>query len=126
MTLYDFENAVNYIIENNYKIKNIDCKLNHVDVWVEKMDYNLKKLTTEDYDGAVEFIASHETEFRRKRKWKASITEMCRNGLKGIKKWTAYGIYDQEGEILAYIDYKVRTDTYIELGTALVCDELRD
>lgn len=126
IVFYNFDSAVDYIIKNNYKIKNIDCKLNHVEVWVEEMPYNLKKLNSDDYDEAIEFIILHEEEFLRKRKWKASLSEMCRHGLGVIKKWTAYGIYNQEGKIVAYIDYKLRTDAYVELGVALIHPDLRN
>ena len=43
---------------------------------------------------------------------------MIENGLNS-HKWTAYGYYNESGRLIAYLDYKFRLDTYIELGAAL-------
>lgn len=49
---------------------------------------------------------------------------MAFNGLTS-KKWNAYGYFDPEGNLIAYLDAKIRLDGSVELGILLIDSKCR-
>lgn len=121
---YHFETCIEYIIENNLVIKDIEVLPAQVLIDVEETNYKLKRLSSLEYSSAVKFLEKYKYEFKAKVSWKGfSIDQLVDCGLrKG--KWLAYGYYDSD-EIIAYLDYKFRVDKRIELGTIIIDDVYR-
>lgn len=46
------------------------------------------------------------------------LYDMVYNGLH-IRKWIGYAYYNESGHMIAYLDYKIRMDGSIEIGTQL-------
>lgn len=129
-TLYDgynHERFLEYVLKNNIVIKEIDCSLSMIDMLCRACEgnpYRLKRVEAEDYGQARDFIFRHKQEFRTKKWWKASLPDMIYDGL-SKEIWTAYAFYNEAGRIMAYLDYKIRTDGDFELGTQLTEEECR-
>ncbi len=82
------------------------------------MPYQIKRVEAEGYGQARDFIYQYESEFKTKKWWDDRLPNMIYDGLTS-EKWTAYALYNHQGKMVAYIDYKIRTDGDIELGTQL-------
>lgn len=139
---YHFELCTEYILKNGLIITNIETVYNwtndidggnarrivNVVIYVKKADFILKRLSpyektnTEfenDYDEARSLFVKYQNEFRPKISWHGrTIDKLVENGLM-CGKWLAYGYYS-EGKLIAYLDYKFRTDMEIELGATIV------
>ena len=81
--------------------------------------YTLRKLIQEESHIAQEFVDRHKEDFRRKVSWgERPLSEMIQKGL-DIGKWSAYGYFNSEGKLIAYLDNKLRIDGGVELGALL-------
>lgn len=129
-TLYDgynYEQCLEYILEHSVVIKSIDCSLSAIEmvcVPLEESPYQLKRVGPEDYEQARRVVFRYEHEFRKKKWWKKPLSEMVYHGLV-CGKWTGYAYYNDKGDIVAYLDYKVRTDGDFELGTQITMPSCR-
>lgn len=124
---YNYEHCLELIIQNNIPITKIDCSLGMINIHCSAPFQNglyLKRIDENNYGKARDFIYQYESEFKPKKWWKDTLPNMVYNGLsKGI--WTAYAWYDSDNNIISYLDYKLRTDGYIELGTQLTSASYR-
>lgn len=124
MLFYHFDSCLDYLLENGLLITRLESFVNNIYVYVRHSPLVMRKLMPEDFPQAVRFIKEHLLEFRPKKSWGLrTLDEMAENGLK-CSIWTAYGIYDGD-TLVAYLDYKQRFDTDIELGIALVAPQMR-
>lgn len=124
MLFYHFDSCLDYLLENGLMITRLESFVNNIYVYVRRSPLVMRKLMPEDFPQAVHFIKEHLSEFRPKKSWGLrTLDEMAENGLK-CSIWTAYGIYDGD-TLVAYLDYKQRFDTDIELGIALVTPQMR-
>ena len=122
----DFRKSVDFIIENNLKIVQVNAIFPKIMVEVEKLKgLVLKRIEKHEYQKAYEFIKSCNDEFRPKVSWRGRyLCDMALNGLT-TEKWSAYGYFDQDGNIVGYTDVKLRADGAAEIGIALVDSRYR-
>lgn len=119
LEFFQFESCINFIIDKGLIISKIDVKPAQIFVYVADSPYTLKKLSSSDYPDAIHFLALHKEKFHPKASWHGkSIDQLVENGL-SIEKWSAYGYYEND-KLIAYLDYKFRADSSVELGAALV------
>lgn len=124
---YSYERCLEYILEHSLILKRIDCRLSAIDMVCTPQDSNpylLRRVDIQDYDRVRDFIAYHLDEYKEKKSWKEPLSEMVLKGLQ-CEKWTGYAYYNQNGVIVAYLDYKIRTDGDYELGTQLTAKTCR-
>lgn len=124
---HNFERCTEYILEHNIIIKKIDCSLGTIDmVCVPLGDnpYQLKRVEANDYNQVKHFINLYKDEFRTKISWDEELSKMVHHGL-DTEIWTGYAYYTADGFIAAYLDYKIRSDSNIELGTEITIPNYR-
>ena len=123
---YDFRKSVDFIIENNLKIVTVNTIFPKILVEVEELEnLILKRIEKDEYQKVYEFIKSCNDEFRPKVSWRGRyLYDMALNGLQ-TGKWSAYGYFDQDGNIVGYTDIKLRADGSAEIGISLVENEYR-
>ena len=124
----DFNEVVQFVLTHNLKIHSIQTSCGYFRVEAKNSHLKLRAIdnnSKEDIAKVFRFILKHDSDFRPKRSWRGrKLGEMCANGLKkGV--WHAYAYMDENDEIAAYLDYKIRSDGYIDLGAALVNEEYR-
>lgn len=122
-TFFSSEKCLDFIIDNRFKIKSISTSLDGVEILVEplsgKKELIIRCIQPTDYSLVKAFIQEYESEFRPKLSWKGRmLSDMAFHGL-SIGKWVAYGCFDVEGRLIAYMDYKMRLDGDIEIGIQL-------
>lgn len=125
---YNYEQCVDYILENSLVIKKIDCSLGIINMKClprENNTYHLKRVKPEEYRQIRTLIYCHLEEYCKKKCWKMDIHDMVYNGLQS-EKWTAYAYYNHSGDIVSFLDYKIRTDGDFELGTQLTVKQDRN
>lgn len=122
----NIEDAISYCTKNNYLI-NYLLSLSSITyiVYVQKSDYKIHKLTSEEFPMALDLLELYKDEFRPKSFWpEYNIFKLCKEGLdSGI--WTAYGCFDGD-RLIGYIDYKITCTSGIEIGTELVDPQYRE
>lgn len=124
---YSFERCTEYILEHSIIIKKIDCSLGLIDmvcVPLSENPYILKRVESNDYSQVKHLIDLYRDEFRTKIWWDEDLTEMVYHGL-DTEIWTGYAYYTVDGFIAAYLDYKIRSDSNIELGTEITIPKYR-
>lgn len=124
---YSYERCMEYILEHNIIIKKINCSLSLIEMMcvpLSKNPYKLKRVESDDYNQVKHLIDSYSAEFRKKVCWKEDLAEMVHRGL-DTEIWTGYAYYTADGFIVAYLDYKVRSDSNIELGTEITIPKYR-
>lgn len=117
---YNSERTLEYVLTNNLLVTKIHCTRTAIQVYYrETLGYELRRVQKDDIPAIVHFIRMHHTEFKPKASWNGrNIEDMAENGLK--EKWTGYAyFYKDSGSPAAYLDYKMRVDSDIELGIAL-------
>lgn len=121
-SFYRFDLLTERIRKQSLIIKSISCDSSGVQVTYDrfrKNGYTLRRLGARDAETVRKFIRDHEQEFREKRGWRGRrLSDMAFDGLR-MGKWMAYGYFDPEGEIISYLDAKLRLDGGVELGIAL-------
>lgn len=125
---YNYEWCVDYILENSLVIKKIDCSLGiiNMECMPRKNNlYNLKHVEPKEYEQIRTILHCHLEEYRKKKCWKMDIHDMVYNGLQS-EKWTAYAYCNPSGDIVSFLDYKIRTDGDFELGTLLTLEQDRN
>lgn len=125
---YNYERCVDFILENSLIIKRIDCSLGVINMKClpcENNLYQLKHVTPKEYEQIRTIIYCHLEEYHKKKCWKMDIHDMVYNGLQS-EKWTAYAYYNHSGDIVSFLDYKIRTDGDFELGTQLTIKQVRN
>ena len=124
---YNFERCTEYILKHSIIIKKIDCSLGLIDMMCvpcSENPYKLKRVEANDYSQVKHLIGLYRDEFRTKIGWKEDLTEMVYHGL-DTEVWTGYAYYTADGFIAAYLDYKIRSDSNIELGTEITLPKYR-
>lgn len=124
---HNFERCTEYILEHNVIIKKIDCSLGRIDMVCVPLDENpycLKRVEANDYNQVRHFIDLYKDEFRTKIWWEDELSKMVYHGL-NTEIWTAYAYYTADGFIAAVLDYKIRSDSNIELGTEITIPKYR-
>lgn len=126
IVFHNIDDAFSYCIKNNYLINYLSSLSSaKYTIYVQKSNYEIRKLTLEDFAIALDFLELYKNEFRPKSFWpEYNISKLCEEGLRtGV--WTAYGCFD--GNILiGYIDYKITWTSGIEIGTELVDPQYRE
>lgn len=109
-------------------IKNVNCSTGVIQVSYDHFPengYTLRRLKLKEANTAKKFIQEHETEFHDKRSWEGvHIGDMAFDGLL-TEKWTAYGYFDPNGNLIGYLDAKIRVDGGVELGILLTDNQYR-
>lgn len=125
---YDFYRCLEYINKNKLLIEYIKCSLEQIEIYITKLEDDMvfRRLDTEEqYIEASGLVNKYIYEFLPKKCWKGrKLSDMVYNGLE-THKWTGYGYYKKD-QLVAFLDYKIRTDGSIELGTALVEEQYRN
>lgn len=118
---FSLERVLDYIKANHLMIYKLDCQDQALMLDCRPLPDGLTlfRLEEQDIEQARQAVEDHKDEFRNKVSWKGKeLFEMLDNGLKsGV--WTAYGYRTPSGELAAYLDYKIRTDSDLELGIQL-------
>lgn len=118
---HNFNDVTNLILQQGLIIDDIKFDKSTIKVsCIQQISPSciLRKLTREESRIAKDFVFRHEEEFRRKVSWgKRKLSEMIQNGL-DTGKWSAYGYFDG-GNLIAYLDNKLRIDGSVELGALL-------
>jgi len=127
-TFHDFNDVTHLILQKSLTIDDIKFDNGTIKISCTQYsspNYTLRKLTREESHMAEEFVLRHEEEFRRKVSWRERrLSEMIQNGL-ATGQWSAYGYFDSEGKLIAYLDDKLRIDGGVELGALLTEPEYR-
>lgn len=119
---HSHERALELVVERGLVITRIECEHG-----VIRLHYSgragegltLRRLEREDIPAAVAFVQDHLWEFKPKWSWgERTLAQMTRKGLE-TGKWTAYAYFNSSGKMVAYLDYKMRSDGEIELGVQL-------
>lgn len=121
------ERAVEYIVKNALIIKRFEFEKGLIKARCMQpfVKCTLSRVEKGDFEQAKVFIHDHITEFKPKCTWKGRLlSDMALNGLKK-EIWTAYAYYDETGRMIAYLDYKQRSDSEVELGIQLTSPEFR-
>ena len=63
--------------------------------------------------------------FLPKQSWHKPLHEMAYDGLVS-QKWTGIGLFTKKKELVAYLDYKHRDDTWIDVGICLTIVKYRN
>lgn len=63
--------------------------------------------------------------FLPKRSWRKPLHEMAYEGLVS-QKWTGIGLFTNQKELVAYLDYKRESDAWIEIGICLTIEKYRN
>lgn len=124
---YNYEKCLDYILQNSLIIKKIDGSLGIINMIClphENNLYHLKRVEPTEYKKIRAIIYYHLEEYCKKKCWKMDIHDMVYNGLKS-ERWTAYAYYNHSGDIVSFLDYKIRTDGDFELGTQLTVKQDR-
>lgn len=124
---FGYERVVEFVERNSAVISKIDCSVGKIKIFykVGSGHYKLHRLEATDYQRASDFIYNHLSEFRPKVSWRGRLlSSMALTGLSS-EKWTAYVFENTEGNIVAYLDFKIRTDGNIELGIQLTAESER-
>ena len=121
---YDYNLLTQTILRENLILTNVTCGANVIEVHYQRFEdsrYQLRRLKgKKDAEKARDFIREHESEFQRKRSWRGrKLSDMAWDGLI-TNKWNAYGYFDPQGKLIAYLDVKIRIDGSAELGILLV------
>lgn len=121
---YDYNLLTQTILRENLILTSVECGANVIEVHYQHFEdsrYQLRRLKgKKDAEKARDFIREHETEFQRKRSWTGrKLSDMACNGLM-TNQWSAYGYFDPQGKLIAYLDVKIRMDGSVELGILLV------
>lgn len=130
---YNYEDFMEFMLQNNLVIQKVNCSLGLIEAICssrKSSQYTLRRVGPEDYEQVRTLIYKHIEEFREKRNWltekNKNLAEMVYNGLSEVGKWTAYAYYADKDTIVAYLDYKIRSDGDFELGTQLIVPECRE
>lgn len=121
---YSQEKALGYVRGKNLLITRIEyepkaIRLCYRDAGAE--GYTLRRVESRDINKIYEFVKGSHDEFREKVSWRGrNIEDMTLNGLKK-EVWTGYAYFYSNGKPAAYVDYKLRVDSDIEMGVALRC-----
>lgn len=127
-TFHNFGEVIDLIFQQSLIIN--DIKYDNAAIKVlgtqnPRLNYTLRKLTRQDSHVAESFVRQHEQEFLPKVSWgNRRLSEMIENGL-STGQWTAYGYFDSEENLIAYLDCKIRIDGGVELGSLLTKPECR-
>lgn len=124
---YNYEKVMELIVQENLLIRKVDCSLGMIDVQCISQyqhTYRMGKVDEKQFGQARDFIYQYEREFKKKIWWRDTLPNMIYHGL-SQGKWTAYAIYDGNNQMVAYLDYKIRTDGNFELGTQLTAEDCR-
>lgn len=119
---YSQEKALGYVRGKNLLITRIEyepkaIRLCYRDAGAE--GYTLRRVESRDINKIYEFVKGSHDEFREKVSWRGrNIEDMTLNGLKK-EVWTGYAYFYSNGKPAAYVDYKLRVDSDIEMGVAL-------
>lgn len=121
----NIDDVTSYCTKNNYLINYLLSSSSTTIVYVQKSNYEIRKLTLEEFPMALEFLELYKDEFKAKSFWpEYDISKLCEEGLNsGI--WTAYGCFDGN-RLIGYIDYKTTWTSGIEIGTELVDPQYRE
>lgn len=126
-TFYDFRRCVDFIVKKNLKIVFVNCIYPKIFVDTELLENSLtiRRVEEEDYLKVYELIKRYNSEFKPKVSWKGrTLYDMALNGLQS-QKWSGWGYFDENGEIVGYVDEKIRTDAAIEIGIEVVDPKYR-
>ena len=127
-TTHNLEKLLALILRKSYLITKIECASNIITLHyrdAKAEGYILRRIRPKDINNVHQFIKKHHSEFHEKLSWKGkAIEDMAKNGLKD--KWTGYAYFYSDGSLASYLDYKIRTDSDIELGIALTDDSSRN
>ena len=130
---YNYEDFMEFILQNNLVIQDVNCSLGQIEAICiprKNSQYILRRVRPKDYEQVRTLIYKHIEEFREKRNWltekNKNLAEMVYKGLSEEGKWTAYAYYSDKDTIVAYLDYKIRSDGDFELGTQLTVPECRE
>lgn len=124
---YSYERCLERILNESLVLEQIDCGLGYINIAYaprQNNAYSLRRVEETDYSRVRNFIFQHQNEFLTKKWWRAPLHEMVFHGLE-LEKWTAYAYYNSYGDIIAYLDYKIRTDGDFEIGTQLTAHPCR-
>lgn len=125
---HNFNDVTNLILKQCLIIDDIKFDNSTIKISCTQLaspNYTLRKLTREESHIAEDFVLRHEEEFRRKVSWRERrLSEMIQNGL-DTGQWSAYGYFDSDGKLIAYLDNKLRIDGGVELGALLTEPEYR-
>lgn len=126
IVFHNIDDAILYCTTNNYLINYLlSLSTTTYIVYVQKSNYEIRKLTLEEFPMALDFLKLYKGEFKAKSFWpEYDISKLCEEGLNsGI--WTAYGCFDGD-RLIGYIDYKTTWTSGIEIGTELVDPQYRE
>ena len=119
---HSFELLAESILRKNLILRRISCETGTILVRYAQFSqegFQFRRLRKSDFPAAREFIRLHSDEFKKKRSWRGrELYDMVYNGL-NTGMWTAYGYFDPDGKMIAYLDAKYRQDGGIELGALL-------
>lgn len=126
-TFRSSERAVEYIVKSALIIKGFEFEKGLIKARCMQPSVKciLSRVEKGDYEQAQTFIQNHILEFKPKCTWSGRLlSDMALNGLKK-EIWTAYAYYNEDGSMIAYLDYKQRSDSEVELGIQLTSPEYR-
>lgn len=119
---FTHECAVEFVIKHDLLITKIDFARGTIKVFyncLAEKGLHLARVGKKDFQQASNFILDNLSKFKPKLSWKKRrLSDMVLNGLQS-RKWTAYAIYNDQNKIISYLDYKLRADFEIELGSQL-------
>lgn len=124
ITFHYFEEALDYIMENNLLILKVSSTNEMVRVFVMFTSYQLRKIKKEEYIDAIFFLGDYQDDFKPKASWpNYNIAKLAKNGLQQ-HKWVPYGYYSNN-QLIGYIDFKFTVGKGVELGIELVEEDYR-
>lgn len=126
-TFRSSERTVEYIVKNALIIKKFEFEKGLIKAYCMQPPVKciLSRVEKGDYEQAQAFIQDHILEFKPKCTWRGRLlSDMVLNGLKN-EIWTAYAYYNKDGNMIAYLDFKQRCDSEVELGVQLTSTEYR-
>lgn len=124
---YDYYECFEKVVRDNLIITNIRTYSSQIVVFARHSTelINLRKLSSKDIPKVKLLIKENNNEFKEKSLWRGrNLYDMAENGLK-TRKWTAYGYFDSDNNLVSYADYKIRSDGAVELGIVLTKKEFR-
>ena len=123
---YRYEEAAKWIEEHDLLICSMTKEEGRLVIQAEKANgWILREVREEENEKAYDFIREFSSEFRPQISWRGrTIHEMAIHGL-NLGKWKGYGYFDEDGNLMAYVDSKLRADGHIEIGIVVTDKKAR-
>jgi GNAT superfamily N-acetyltransferase len=107
-------NEIDSLFNDSLIIKNIEINKNEVILNTEPCEFVLSYVSDRIYNDIFNALKNISDEFLPKMTWDKTIYQMAVDGLKS-GKWTGIAYFNNDLPI-SYMDFKKRTDGFIEIG----------